>query len=176
MKEEILYTPEEIAKKLKLSKYTIYEMIKRGELPAHRLGRSLRITESQLHTYLSQSKKSENSYEADIVMKDGEKTAKIIGSVGDLYIAVSTDAEGFAKVSIKPESIILSMTPLACSALNNISGTVAGMEEQNNSYRITLNIGVPLIVNASKRAIDEMGFKLGDSIYAVFKAVAVTVV
>ena len=29
MRDEILYTPEEIAQKLKLSKYTIYEMIKR---------------------------------------------------------------------------------------------------------------------------------------------------
>ena len=44
MRDEILYTPEEIAQKLKLSKYTIYEMIKRGEISAHRIGRSLRIT------------------------------------------------------------------------------------------------------------------------------------
>ena len=48
MRDEILYTPEEIAQKLKLSKYTIYEMIKRGEISAHRIGRSLRITETQL--------------------------------------------------------------------------------------------------------------------------------
>ena len=41
MRDEILYTPEEIAQKLKLSKYTIYEMIKRGEISAHRIGRSL---------------------------------------------------------------------------------------------------------------------------------------
>ena len=67
MRDEILYTPEEIAQKLKLSKYTIYEMIKRGEISAHRIGRSLRITETQLQTYLMQSKQSDNSYEAEIV-------------------------------------------------------------------------------------------------------------
>ena len=39
MRDEILYTPEEIAQKLKLSKYTIYEMIKRGEISAHRIGK-----------------------------------------------------------------------------------------------------------------------------------------
>ena len=55
MREDTLYTHEEIAQRLKLSKYTIYEMIKRGEIPAHRIGRSLRITESQLETYLQQS-------------------------------------------------------------------------------------------------------------------------
>ena len=32
MREEILYTPEEIGQKLKLSKYTVYEMIKKGEI------------------------------------------------------------------------------------------------------------------------------------------------
>ena len=51
MRDEILFTPEEVAQKLKLSKYTIYEMIKRGEISAHRIGRSLRVTESQLEAY-----------------------------------------------------------------------------------------------------------------------------
>ncbi len=43
MHEEILYTPEELASKLKLSKYTVYEMIKRGDIQAHHIGRSIRI-------------------------------------------------------------------------------------------------------------------------------------
>ena len=47
MNEE-LFTPEEVAAKLKLSKYTIYEMIKRGDLEAHRIGRGLRISAKQL--------------------------------------------------------------------------------------------------------------------------------
>ena len=45
---EEFFTPEEVAGKLKLSKYTIYEMIKRGDLEAHRVGRGLRISETQL--------------------------------------------------------------------------------------------------------------------------------
>ncbi|HZW82402.1 MAG TPA: helix-turn-helix domain-containing protein, partial [Candidatus Deferrimicrobium sp.] len=36
-------TPEEAAQILKVSKYTLYEMIKRGELPAQRIGRQIRI-------------------------------------------------------------------------------------------------------------------------------------
>ncbi len=176
MKEEILYTPDEVAKKLKLSKYTIYEMIKRGEIPAHRLGRSLRITESQLQTYLFQSKRADNSYEAEIITKEDEKLAKIIGTSEDIYIAVSTDIEGSAKISIKPEDVIISMTPLVCSARNNLEGIVVGMEEMDRNYRITINIGVPLVVSVTKRAVNEMGFKLGDTVYAVFKAMAVAVV
>ena len=67
MREDILYTPEEIAHRLKLSKYTIYEMIKRGKIPTHRIRHSLRITESQLKTYLQQSKRPDNSYETEII-------------------------------------------------------------------------------------------------------------
>lgn len=81
MREDVLYTPEEIAQKLKLSKYTIYEMIKRGEIPAHRIGRSLRISDSQLETYLMQSKQADNSFEAEIFTdEDGEKIARVIGA------------------------------------------------------------------------------------------------
>ncbi len=176
MKEEILYTPDEVAKKLKLSKYTIYEMIKRGEIPAHRIGRSLRITESQLQTFLFQSRRADNSYKAEIIIQDDEKLARIIDADDDLHIAVSTDVEGTVKVSIKPEDIIISMTPLVCSARNIIAGIVAGMEEMDKDYRITLNIGVPLVVNVTKRAVKEMNFKLGDTVYAVFKDTAVAVI
>ncbi len=46
-----IYT-EEVAKKLKLSRFTIYEMIKRGEHSGSSYRLSLRITESQFETYL----------------------------------------------------------------------------------------------------------------------------
>jgi len=39
--DELLFTPEEISKKLKITKNTVYEMIKRGDLDAHRLGKHL---------------------------------------------------------------------------------------------------------------------------------------
>ncbi|WP_147512913.1 helix-turn-helix transcriptional regulator [Brevibacillus massiliensis] len=56
MKEEYM-TPEEAAAILKLSKFTVYEMIKRGDLPAVKLGRSLRILRSELDN-LARGKKS----------------------------------------------------------------------------------------------------------------------
>lgn len=176
MRDEILYTPEEIANKLKLSKYTIYEMIKRGEIPAHRIGRSLRITESQLETYLQQSKKSDNSFESEIVTVEGEKFARIIGQTGDVFISVATDLEGSAKVTIKPEDVIIAREKLTCSARNNIPGTITSMEELRDSFSVTVNIGIPLEVSITKRSVDELELKLGDTVYCVFKAMAVTVV
>ncbi|WP_102347119.1 helix-turn-helix transcriptional regulator [Bacillus sp. Marseille-P3661] len=41
--EHDLLKPEEVAKLLKISKYTVYEMVKRGELKAIRIGRKMRF-------------------------------------------------------------------------------------------------------------------------------------
>lgn len=44
-------TPEEAAQVLKISKYTIYEWIKRGDLPAQKVGRQLRIDPDDLYRW-----------------------------------------------------------------------------------------------------------------------------
>lgn len=177
MREDILYTPEEIAQRLKLSKYTIYEMIKRGEIPAHRIGRSLRISDKQYDAYLSESRQAENTFEAEISeAEDGEKIATIKGNTKDVEIVVSTELEGSVRVGIKPEDIILSRTSLECSARNILEGTIIGMEENSAGYKIVVNIGIPLIVTVTRRSVNALGFQLGDSIFVVFKAMSVIVV
>ena len=45
-------TAAEAAKILKISKYTLYELVKRGEIPAHHIGRQLRIDPTVLDSYL----------------------------------------------------------------------------------------------------------------------------
>ncbi|WP_088227324.1 helix-turn-helix transcriptional regulator [Desulfosporosinus sp. FKB] len=45
-------TPVEAAKILKISTYTMYELIKRGEIPAQRIGRQLRVDPAVLDHYL----------------------------------------------------------------------------------------------------------------------------
>lgn len=57
MQENLSYTPEEVAKILKISKYTVYEMIKRGELAAYRIGRKVRVEEADLERYKQSFKK-----------------------------------------------------------------------------------------------------------------------
>ncbi len=54
--ETISYTPEEIAKILKISRFTVYEMIKRGDLPAYRIGRKVRVEAPDLEIYIKNSK------------------------------------------------------------------------------------------------------------------------
>lgn len=56
MTETISYTPEEVAKILKITRYTVYEMIKRGDLAAYRIGRKARIEAPDLEAYIKKSK------------------------------------------------------------------------------------------------------------------------
>ncbi|NPV92480.1 MAG: helix-turn-helix transcriptional regulator [Firmicutes bacterium] len=45
------YTPTEVAEVLKISRYTVYELIKRGELAAFRIGRKVRVEASDLEDF-----------------------------------------------------------------------------------------------------------------------------
>jgi putative molybdopterin biosynthesis protein len=52
-------TPDEVAAELKLTRYTVYEMIKRGEVPASKIGRALRILRTDLDAFMHRSKSRE---------------------------------------------------------------------------------------------------------------------
>ena len=44
-------TPEEVAEILKIKKHTVYQLVKRGDLPAFRIGRKLRINPQDVERY-----------------------------------------------------------------------------------------------------------------------------
>ena len=56
MAEVISYTPEEVAKILKITRFTVYEMIKRGDLAAYHIGRKVRVEAPDLESYIATSK------------------------------------------------------------------------------------------------------------------------
>ncbi|RAU91082.1 helix-turn-helix transcriptional regulator [Paenibacillus sp. YN15] len=56
MSEEMSYTTEEIAKLLRVSKLTVYDLIKKGELPSYRVGKQMRVDASDLEAYKSRAK------------------------------------------------------------------------------------------------------------------------
>lgn len=172
MKEEILYTPEEVAKKLKLSKYTIYEMIKRGDIQAYHIGRSIRVSESQLESYIIGKGTVENVFEAEIVDTPEGTVALVKG----IKIYVSTDLEGPAKISIRPEDIILSAGTFVSSARNMHKGKVVDFMYDEKKAKVVLNIGIPLVVLITKQSLDAMNIKRNDELYAIFKTMTVKVI
>ena len=58
-----VYTAQEVADKLKIKKSTVYDLIKRGELPSSKVGKQLRVSEEQLSQYL-------NSPESSLLKRD----------------------------------------------------------------------------------------------------------
>ncbi len=56
MSHENSYTTEEIAKLLRISKLTVYDLIKKGELAAYRVGRQMRVDASDLEAYKVKAK------------------------------------------------------------------------------------------------------------------------
>jgi putative molybdopterin biosynthesis protein len=53
--ETELYTPQEVAKLVRVKRTTIYQHIKKGQLKAIRIGKQYRITKAQLEEYLQQN-------------------------------------------------------------------------------------------------------------------------
>ncbi|WP_046226657.1 substrate-binding domain-containing protein [Paenibacillus dauci] len=56
MDEQVSYTTEEIARLLKVSKLTVYDLIKKGDLPAYRVGKQMRVDHYDLETYKQRAK------------------------------------------------------------------------------------------------------------------------
>ena len=77
MSEELFYKPDEIADKLKISKYKLYEMIKRDEIDAYHIGKSIRISSAQFQSYIAKSKKAEASSAGISLRKNSVETLDI---------------------------------------------------------------------------------------------------
>jgi len=172
MADEKLYTPEDLAHILQFSKYTIYEMIKRGDIPAHHIGKSIRVSQFQLNQYLISARKAENVFIGEIFSDSSGNYALIDG----VKIYVSSSATGPAKICIDPENIILSLTDLKCSARNVMKGTVREITTDHLSAKILLDVGIPIQILITKGTLDEMAIKNGDALFAVFKAMSVKIV
>lgn len=56
MSTDVSYTPQEVAKILRISKFTVYELIKRGELIAYHIGRKVRVDSADIERYKQKSK------------------------------------------------------------------------------------------------------------------------
>lgn len=61
--QEETYTPDELAKLFKISKHTVYELIKRGELQAFRVGNKMRIEKAEVERFKNLDSSSGKKHE-----------------------------------------------------------------------------------------------------------------
>ena len=84
--------------------------------------------------------------------------------------ALSNLTEGEVNVFVRPENIILSKVKLESSARNSINGTITNVTQYGATFRIYMDNGLSALV--TKQAIEELGLKIGETVYASFKATA----
>jgi putative molybdopterin biosynthesis protein len=59
------YTPDEVAQLFQISKHTVYELIKRGELQAFKVGNKMRIEHSEIERYKESTKAPARKIQAE---------------------------------------------------------------------------------------------------------------
>jgi excisionase family DNA binding protein len=76
-----IYTPEEIAAKLKLNINTIWRYLKSGKLPSSKIGNRYRITEEQLQQFMLATSASirirDNRLKTEITKQDNRSWAEL---------------------------------------------------------------------------------------------------
>lgn len=84
------YTIEEVSQLLKVSKLTVYDLVKKNELPAYRVGRQMRIEQRELEKYKSNNKigSSHESHQVFVPAKAAEtsKTKQVLISGQDFVL------------------------------------------------------------------------------------------
>lgn len=119
MTRDISYTTEEIAQILRVSKLTVYDLIKKGELPAYRVGRQMRVDAADLEAYKAKAKGGARA--ASTAMATG-------GLTGSPREAVpQPDASRQQPAALR--SIIISGQDVSLDILANY------LEKQTKSYR-----------------------------------------
>ena len=83
----------------------------------------------------------------------------------------SSSGEEWVTVGIRASDIILSsLEPVGSSARNRIPGTVSRIEPRPPGYTVELDCGVPLLCQVTGASLEEMGIRVGQPLWAVFKA------
>ncbi|WP_059370041.1 substrate-binding domain-containing protein [Treponema endosymbiont of Eucomonympha sp.] len=104
-----LLTADDVAKQLRIKKYTVYELIKRGELPSSKVGKQVRVSQVDIERYLQSSKTGQpptafrTHSEAAPPNPDANRNAPKADSITARY---STDNSA-VRPSVQESSIIL---------------------------------------------------------------------
>ncbi len=104
----------------------------------------------------------------------GEGTT-IINVGNGVEVEVTAQKFGEVRFFINPKDIILSKTALKSSARNVFKGKIAEISDLGTLVKLEVDIGIPLVVQITKRSFVQMGLNLNAEVYAAFKASSVQV-
>jgi molybdate/tungstate transport system ATP-binding protein len=93
-----------------------------------------------------------------------------------LTLDVVAEREGPAHAVIRPEDIVLSLTPHPDSARNHMPGRVVRLERSGPVTLVHLDVGRQLLASVTTASVEELGLKAGRSVMVAFKATAIHLV
>jgi len=79
MQNQTSYTIEEVAQLLKVSKLTIYDLVKKGELPVFKVGRQMRLASEDLDVYIAKHRMNSNQEQKTIIISGQDMALDILG-------------------------------------------------------------------------------------------------
>lgn len=92
-----------------------------------------------------------------------------------ISIVSLSQKQGNVNISIRPEDIMISKTPLISSARNSLEGKITALCCQGPLFKINLDCGIELESLVTFQAAMELDLKVGDTVWATFKSTAVNV-
>jgi molybdopterin-binding protein len=95
---------------------------------------------------------------------------------GNLTLDVVAEREGPIHAVIRPEDIVLSLTPHSDSARNHMEAAVVRLERLGPVTLVHLDVGRPLIASVTTASTNEMGLHAGVRVIVAFKATAILLV
>jgi molybdopterin-binding protein len=93
-----------------------------------------------------------------------------------LALEVVAEREGPTHAVLRPEDIVLSLTPHSDSARNHVNGRVIRLERSGPVTLVHLDVGRPLIASLTTSSVEEMGLHAGMAVIVAFKATAIYLV
>lgn len=96
-----------------------------------------------------------------------------IFETNNIRFNVLSKHEGNAFATIKADEIMLSNEVPQTSALNNFNGTITDIIHEGASCKVTVDIGIPVVVLITRISADNLGLKTGLKINIIFKASSV---
>ncbi|MDH4212756.1 MAG: ABC transporter ATP-binding protein [Candidatus Thorarchaeota archaeon] len=83
--------------------------------------------------------------------------------------------EGNVTVMIPPDDIIVSREEVFTSARNCLIGKIIGIDERDSTVFLTVDVGLSMTVQITRRSREKLDINLKDEVYVTFKASSVRV-
>jgi molybdopterin-binding protein len=93
-----------------------------------------------------------------------------------IVLDVVAEREGPTHAVLRPEDIVLSLTPHPDSARNHMNGRVVRLERSGPVTLVHLDVGRQLIASLTTASVEEMGLLPGLQVVVAFKATAIYLV